>query len=109
MESYKYKSGTPVQENPKPSMLISCEDLDNGQKEVGQMIGGMTEQSSYNKVTGDLIGYTTLRLKVLQVAVQELLDAWKVNRDTDEHARLIQAVERLGDAMKQTAGRNLHA
>lgn len=116
MVSYKYKSEPLVREtwikwdkkqlNSKPSRLTSCEDLDDVQKENDQLIGEaveeMSEQSKYNKTAGDLIGYTTLKLKVLQVAAQELLDAWKVNGDTGDYAQLIQAVGHLADAMKQT-------
>lgn len=62
----------------------------------------MTE--SYNKPADNLIGYTTLKLKVLQVAAQELLDTWKENGDTCEYDLLEQAMGRLAEAMKKTTG-----
>ncbi len=59
---------------------------------------------SCNKAAADLLGYTTLKLKVLQVAAQELLDTWKENEDAGEYAPLEQAMDRLEEAMKKTAG-----
>ena len=106
-ESYKVRETlikcSEKQSNTMPSMLTPWKKTDIEQKEADLMVREIKEQSRYNKAADNLIGYTTLKLKVLQVAAQELLDTWKANEDTGEDTRLAQAVDSLAKAMKQTA------
>lgn len=61
----------------------------------------LTAPMAPKDVASDPVGYTTLKLKVLQVAAKELLNAWKVNGDTGDYARLVQAVGRLAEALEK--------
>lgn len=97
------------QPNPRPSRLAPGEGLKVGQKNTCRLAGEAIEEpaeqySSCSNTADDLIGYTTLKLKVLQVAAQELLDVWAANGE-GEYDKLTQAVGRLEDAMNRTGGR----